>query len=99
MENESIDHLWIKINPYHRPARGHAIYSTFHPDEGGTLYYVIDVAESGFTIQSVANNEGQISDENKVTLFIPYDLIAITNFWIWDRHRENNYEIDDIYSN
>lgn len=90
---------WIKINPNHRPAVGHAIYSTFNPENGGTLYYVREVNDEGFTIQSDSNNDGEIPDDQKVILFIPFDLIPITNFYVWDRHRENNYEIDDIYNN
>lgn len=90
---------WIKINPNHRPAVGHAIYSTFNPEEGGTLYYVREINDKGFTIESENNNGNKIPDDKKVTLFIPYELIPVTNFYVWDRHRENNYEIDDIYSN
>lgn len=90
---------WIKINPYHRPAVGHAIYSTFNPEEGGTLYYVKEINEEGFTVRSESNNKGNIPEGEKVTLFIPYNLIPVTNFYVWDRHRENNYEIDNIYSN
>jgi hypothetical protein len=93
MEDENTEHLWIKINPYHEPEKGHAIYSTFNPEDGGTLYYVKNVAKDGFTIQSESNNEGIIPDGQKVTLFVPFDLIPITNFWVWDRHRENNYDV------
>lgn len=49
---------WIKINPNHRPAEGHAVYSTFNPEEGGTLYYVREIKKDGFTVQSHANNDG-----------------------------------------
>ncbi|WP_315819123.1 hypothetical protein [Paraflavitalea speifideaquila] len=90
---------WIKINPNHRPAVGHAIYSTFNPEEGGTLYYVRAINDVGFTVESESNYSGKISEDQKVTLFIPFNLIPVTNFYVWDRHRENNYEIDDIYSN
>lgn len=91
---------WIKINPNHRPAVGHAIYSTFNPEEGGTLYYVREINDRGFTVQSHTGKDGkEIPEDQKVTLFIPFDLIPVTNFYVWDRHRENNYEIDDIYSN
>lgn len=91
--------VWIKINPNHRPAVGHGIYSTFNPEEGGTLYNVMAINEDGFTVQSESNEDGKIPEDKKVTLFIPYNLIPVTNFHVWDRHRENNYEIDDIYSN
>ncbi len=90
---------WIKINPNHRPAVGHAMYSTFNPEDGGTLYYVREVNDEGFTVQSESNKDGQIPDDQKVTLFIRFDLIPVTNFYVLDRHRENNYEIDDIYNN
>jgi hypothetical protein len=90
---------WIRINPNHRPAVGHALYSTFDPEKGGTLYYVRAIDDKGFTVQSDRDNMGEIPEDKKVTLFVPFDLITITNFYVWDRHRENNYEIDDIYSN
>ena len=98
-EVEENDHLWIKINPDHRPAVGHAIYSMFNPEDGGTIYYVREVNADGFTIQSDADDTGKIPEEQKIILFIPFNLIPVTNFYVWDRHRENNYEIDDIYSN
>ena len=90
---------WIKINPNHRPAVGHAIYSTFDPEKGGTIYYVREVNSEGFTIQSESNQQGEIPESERVSLFIPFNLIPVTNFFVWDRHRENDYEIDDIYSN
>jgi hypothetical protein len=101
MENqdENIEHRWIKINPDHRPAVGHAIYSTFNPEDGGTLYMVTETNNDGFTVRSTGNNEGDIPEDKQVILFVPYNLIPITNFHVWDRHRENNYEIDDVYSN
>lgn len=90
---------WIKINPNHRPAVGHAMLSSFNPEEGGTIYYVKAIDANGFTVQSESNENGVIPQERKVTLTIPFNLIAVTNFFVWDRHRENDYEIDEIYSN
>jgi hypothetical protein len=92
-------HKWIKINPDHRPAAGHAILATLNPEEGGTLYYVRDVNKNGFTVESDSTNGVNIPDDQRVSQFIPYEDIPKTNFYVWDRHRENNYEIDDIYSN
>lgn len=91
---------WIKINPNHRPAIGHVLYSTFNPADGGTLYIVSKINETGFNVQSYKDKDGKdIPEDHRVTLFVPYDLIPITNFYVWDRHRENNYEIDETYSN
>lgn len=96
---------WIKINPNHRPAVGRAIYSSFinpedmSSEDNGTLYYVIDINEEGFTIESKSDKNGEFPLEKRTKLFIGYELILVTNLWVWDRHRENNYEIDDIYSN
>lgn len=83
---------WFKINPNHRPEKGHALYATFDPESGGTLYYVIDVNEKGFTLKSDNHNGVNIPEDQKKTFFIPYELIPITNLHVWDRHRETNYE-------
>lgn len=92
---------WIKINPYHRPIVGHAIYSNDnHPEDGeGTLYYVTEINDEGFTMESRSNKAGDIPEDERQTIYTTYDSIPKTNFWVWDRHRENNYEIDEIYSN
>lgn len=83
---------WFKINPNHRPEKGHALYSTFDLETGGTLYYVIDVNKEGFTIKSESQNGVQTPDEEAKTYFIPYELIPITNLYVADRYRETNYE-------
>lgn len=93
--------LWIKINEFHKPAVGHAIYDSLnHPEDGeGTLYYVTAITDDGFTMQSHSNTDGDIPDGEKQTIFIPYESILETNLWVWDRERENNYGIEEKNSN
>lgn len=84
---------WIKINPYHRPEKGHAMLATFNPEDGGTLYYVIQVNKDSFVIESELGINGEkIPDDQKEQYVIPHQLIPITNLHVWDRHRESNYE-------
>ena len=92
---------WIKINEYHRPSKGHAMYINInHPEDGeGTHYYVTEINKDGFIMESNFNKDGNIPEGEKQTLFIKYSDILDKNIWVWDRHRENNYEIDQIYSN
>lgn len=83
---------WFKINPDHRLEKGHALYATFDPENGGTLYHVIDVNDKGFTIESHNHDRVDIPGEQRKTHFVPYEMIPITNLHVWDRHRETNYE-------
>ena len=80
---------WIKINPYHRPDVGHALLATFNAEEGGTLYFVTEKTEEGFTIEGKSTNNVDFPEGQKPLFFIPYNLIPITNLHIWDRDREN----------
>ena len=70
---------WYKIDNYHRPEKGHAIYIAENPEEGGIAYHVKQVDDLGFWIVSA----DKTSEE-----FIPYDSIENRgNVYAWDRNR------------
>jgi hypothetical protein len=82
---------WIKIAPEHRPVIGQSLFSGHAPDSaGGTLYFVVDRDERGFTVESgpALGNASHVSERQR--LYIPYELLPVTNFHIWDHAADHS---------
>ena len=80
---------WYQINNDHRPEKGHAIYVTTNPKEGGIACHVKTIDEKGF---SIASEDGKYKD------YIEFDSIEKRgNLYAWDRDRLIDFPDYDPY--